>query len=137
MLASTDENAEPVIKKIHKQGIAEADPLHGLYEVGIDGKPRVVEYESAGKDLKDNEQVPLLEDDGIEAFFRREVLPHVPDAWIDDTKTKIGYEISFTRYFYKPEKLRTREAITADIRAMEAESEGLLEKIVGVPSDDD
>lgn len=131
MLASTDENAEPVIKKIHKQGIAEVDPLHGLYEVVIDGKPHVVEYESAGTDLKDNEQVPLLEDGGIEAFFRREVLPHVPDAWIDDTKTKIGYEISFTRYFYKPEKLRTREEITADIRALEAESEGLLEKIVG------
>jgi type I restriction enzyme M protein len=131
MLASTDENAEPVIKKIHKRGIAEVDPLHGLYEVEIDGKPHVVEYESAGKDLKDNEQVPLLEDGGIKAFFRREVLPHVPDAWIDDTKTKIGYEISFTRYFYKPEKLRTREEITADIRAMEAESEGLLEKIAG------
>jgi type I restriction enzyme M protein len=131
MLASTDENAEPVIKKIHKPGIAKVDPLHGLYEVEIDGKPHVVEYESAGKDLKDNEQVPLLEDGGVEAFFRREVLPHVPDAWIDDTKTKIGYEISFTRYFYKPEKLRTREEITADIRAMEAESEGLLEKIVG------
>ncbi len=137
MLASIDENAEPVIKKIHKQGSAEADPLHGLYEVEIDGKLHIVEYESAGKDLKDNEQVPLLEDGGIEAFFRREVLPHVPDAWIDDTKTKIGYEISFTRYFYKPEKLRTREEITADIRAMEAESEGLLEKIIGVPSDED
>ncbi len=136
MLASTDENAEPVIKKIHKQGIAEADPLHGLYEVEIDGKPHVLEYESAGTDLKDNEQVPLLEDGGIEAFFRREVLPHVPDAWIDNTKTKIRYEISFTRYFYKPEKLRTREEITADIRAMEAESEGLLEKIVGEGDED-
>jgi type I restriction enzyme M protein len=136
MLASTDESAEPIIKKIHKQGIAEVDPLHGLYKVEIDGKLHVLEYESAGKDLKDNEQVPLLEDGGIEAFFCREVLPHVPDAWIDDTMTKIGYEISFTRYFYKPEKLRTRREITADIRAMESESEGLLEKIVGEGDED-
>ena len=66
----------------------------------VDGRPRVVEYEP-DTDLRDTEQVPLTEPagewrDGIEAFIRREVLPHAPDAWIDETKTKIGYEISFT-----------------------------------------
>ncbi len=52
---------------------------------------------------------------GTEAFIRREVLPHAPDAWIDEAKTTIGYEISFTRYFYKPQPLRTLDAIRADI----------------------
>jgi type I restriction enzyme M protein len=56
--------------------------------------------------LRDSEQIPLLEEGGIEGFFRREVLPHVPDAWIGDSRTKIGYEISFNRYFYEPEPLR-------------------------------
>ncbi len=78
----------------------------------------------------DTEQVPLLEDGGIEAFFRREVLPHASDAWIDDSATRIGYEISFTRYFYKPQRLRTLEEIKADIHALQAETEGLLEKIL-------
>lgn len=129
-LTSTDENAEPVIKKIHKPGKDEADSLYGRFESEIDGKACVVEYEP-DTELRDTEQVPLLEEGGIEAFLRREVLPHVPDAWIDDSKTRIGYEISFTRYFYKPQKLRALEEITVDIRALEAEAEGLLEQIVG------
>jgi type I restriction enzyme M protein len=54
----------------------------------------------------------------------------VPDAWIDKDATKIGYEISFTRYFYKPQPLRTLEAIRADIEALEKETEGLLEQIL-------
>jgi len=89
-----------------------------------------VEYEP-DSNLRDTEQVPLLEEGGIEAFFKREVLPHVPDAWIDESKTRIGYEISFTRYFYKPQELRTLEDITTDIRALEAETEGLLDQIIG------
>ena len=68
---------------------------------------------------------------GIDAFFRREVLPHVPDAWIDGDATKIGYEISFNRYFYKPQPLRTLAEIRADILALENETEGLLGEIVG------
>ena len=74
--------------------------------------------------------MPLLEEGGIEAFFRREVLPHVPDAWIDPAKTQIGYEISFTRHFYKPQPLRTLAEIRADLEALQAETEGLLEKIL-------
>jgi type I restriction enzyme M protein len=59
------------------------------------------------------------------------VLPHVPDAWIDETSAKIGYEISFTRYFYKPTPLRTLEEIRTDILALEKETEGLLDEIIG------
>ncbi len=58
-------------------------------------------------------------------------LPYVPDAWVDESKTKIGYEISFTRHFYKPTPLRTLDEIRADIRALEAETENLLAEIVG------
>jgi type I restriction enzyme M protein len=118
-----------VIKKIHKKG-AEADPLRGLFAVTLDGKPAVVEYE-ADSDLRDTEQVPLLEEGGIEAFVRREVLPHAKDAWYVPESVKTGYEISFTRYFYKPQPLRTLEEIRADIVALERETEGLLDEIVG------
>ena len=72
----------------------------------------------------------MLEVGGTEAFFQREVLPHVPDAWIDASATRIGYEISFTRYFYKPQPLRTLEEIRADIEALEQETEGLLGQIL-------
>jgi len=104
----TDPNAPPVIRKKTRDGI---------------------EYEP-DTDLRDTEQVPLLEEGGIEAFFQREVLPHVPDAWIDHSKTQIGYEISFTRHFYKPQPLRTLDEIRADLEALQAEAEGLLDQIV-------
>jgi len=123
------ETAPPVIDKIHKPGKAKPDPLHGRYEGIVKGKPCILEYEP-DTELRDSEQVPLLEPGGIEAFFRREVLPHVPDAWIDPSATKIGYEISFTRNFYKPQPMRTLEEIRSDIEALEKEREGLLEKIL-------
>ena len=90
----------------------------------------VLEFEP-DPELRDTEQVPLQEDGGIEAFIQREVLPHAQDAWIDPGSIKIGYEISFTRHFYKPQPLRTLAEITADIRALEAETDGLLAEIVG------
>ena len=108
---------------------AEKGALHGRFLGKVDGRDVVITYEP-DTELRDTEQVPFLEDGGIEAFFRREVLPHAPDAWIDPGKTVIGYEISFTRHFYKPEPLRTLEEIEADIRALEQESEGLLEDIL-------
>lgn len=132
MLKETTERANdapPVIKKIHKKGSA-ADPLRGLFAATIAGKPAVVEYEP-DPELRDTEQVPLLEDGGIEAFLRREVLPHAPDAWYVPDSVKTGYEISFTRYFYKPQPLRTLQAIRADILALEKETEGLLGEIIG------
>ncbi|MDW7761889.1 MAG: class I SAM-dependent DNA methyltransferase [Acidobacteriota bacterium] len=121
--------APPVIRKIHKKGTA-ADPMRGLFEVVIGGRLAVVEYET-DPDLRDTEQVPLLEDGGIEVFLKREVLPHAPDAWYVPDSIKTGYEISFTRYFYKPKPLRTLEEIRADILALEKETEGLLGEIIG------
>ena len=129
-LAARDEAAEPVIKKIHKPGRMEPDPIRGLFESTVKGKRRVVEYEP-DSELRDTEQVPLLEEGGIEAFFRREVLPYAEDAWYDPASVKTGYEISFTRYFYKPQPLRTLEEIRADILALERETEGLLDEIIG------
>ena len=79
-------------------------------------------------ELRDTENVPLKE--SIETYFAREVLPHVPDAWIDYEKTQRGYEISFTKYFYKFKKLRSLEEIKADILALEAATEGVLQQIV-------
>ncbi len=122
------ETAAPVIAKVHKPGKAKADPLRGLFTAIVDGKPSIVEYE-ADSDLRDTEQVPLLEDGGIEAFIRREVLPYTPDAWIKEDATKIGYEVSFNRHFYQPPPLRTLAEISADILALEQETEGLLHEI--------
>jgi len=124
------ETAPPVIAKAHKSGKAVVDPLHGLYEIEAGKKKTVVEYET-DSDLRDTEQVPLLEPGGIEAFFRREVLPYAPDAWITESATKIGYEISFTWHFYKQQPLRKLEEIRADILALEKETEGLLGEIIG------
>jgi len=124
-----DESALPVIRKIHKKG-TEPNPLRGLFTTIIGGKPAVVEYEP-DSDLRDTEQVPLQEEGGIDAFLRREVLPYAPDAWYDHESVKTGHEISFTRYFYKPQPLRTLEEIRADILALEKETEGLLGEIIG------
>ena len=124
-----DESAPPVIKKIHKRG-TEAGPLHGLFATTINGRPAVVEYEP-DTDLRDTEQIPLQEAGGIEAFLQREVLPYAPDAWYQPDNVKVGYEISFTRYFYKPQPLRTLADIRADILSLEQETEGLLGEIIG------
>lgn len=123
------DDAPAVIRKIHRKG-TDADSLRGLFERTIGGKPAVVEYEP-DPDLRDTEQVPLLEEGGIEAFLRREVLPHAADAWYVPDSVRTGYEISFTRYFYKPQPLRTLEEIRADILALEKETEGLLGEIIG------
>jgi type I restriction enzyme M protein len=124
-----DVSAPPVIRKVCKKGVR-PDPLRGLFAVTVDGKPCVVEYEP-DPDLRDTEQVPLLEKGGIEAFLCREVLPHVPDAWYVPDGVKTGCEISFNRHFYKPPPLRTLAEIRADIVAVTKETEGLLERILG------
>lgn len=125
-LTERDDNADPIVKKIHKPGKVEENTLHGLYGTS----KGVIEFEP-DSELRDTEQVPLLEEGGIKAFIEREVLPHAQDAWIDPSSIKTGYEISFTRHFYKPQPLRTLAEITADIRALEAETDGLLAEIVG------
>ena len=123
------EDAPLVIRRIHKRGTP-ADPLRGLFEATLNGVPAVVEYEP-DPDLRDTEQIPLQEPGGIEAFLRREVLSYAPDAWYQPDSVKTGYEISFTRYFYKPQPMRTLAEIRADILALEKETEGLLGEIIG------
>jgi type I restriction enzyme M protein len=102
-----NEDAERVIKKIEKDG--------------------TITYE-ADSDLRDTENVPL--DQNIHEYFEREVLQHIPDAWIDVSKTVKGYEISFTRYFYNYLPPRSIEEITAEIFELEKETEGILNEIV-------
>lgn len=82
------------------------------------GKPK------PNSSLRDTENIPLKED--IDEYIKREVLPHVPDAWADETKTNIGYEINFTKYFYQYKPLRSLEEIRADILALEQETEKVL-----------
>ena len=123
------DTAPPIIKRVHKKTL-DPDPLRGLFPATLNGRPAVVEYEP-DTDLRDTEQVPLLEQGGVEAFLRREVLPYAPDAWYVPSGVKTGYEISFTRYFYKPQPLRPLDDIRADILALESETEGLLSEIVG------
>jgi len=126
------ETAPPVIARMYTpgKGKVKAEPLYGLFDAtSPTGRPVIAEYEP-DPELRDTEQVPLLEEGGIEAFIRREVLPYTPDAWIKNSATKIGYEVSFTRHFYKPQPLRTLEEITADIFAIEQEAEGLLDGLL-------
>ena len=102
-----NEDAERVIKKAEKDG--------------------TITYE-ADSDLRDTENVALDQD--IYEYFEREVLQHIPDAWIDDSKTVKGYEISFTRYFYNYVPPRSIEEITAEILQLEKETDGILNEIV-------
>ena len=110
----------------------------GFYQITVE-QP---EYDKNGQPVKDKkgnvkpdtkkrdkENIPLNQD--IESYFNNEVLPHVPDAWIDFDKTRIGYEINFTKYFYEYKPLRSLEEIRADIMALEQETDGLLKNVIG------
>ena len=88
----------------------------------VDGEP--------DPDLRDTEQVPLLYDGGIEGFMKNEVLPYVPDAYLNPDTTKIGYELSFTKYFYKPAKLRELADIRADLQSIQEEADALRKLIM-------
>ena len=122
----------PIIRKIHPAS-TQPNPRQGLFAITLNKKPAVVEYEP-DPELRDIEQIALLEEGGIEAFLRREVLPYKPDAWYVRSRLKIGYEINFNRYFYKPQPVRSLEDIRADIMELEQETKGLLSDIVRVPS---
>jgi type I restriction enzyme M protein len=135
-----DETAQKVIKKVHKlTGNKLEEKLEhlrckeedladfGLYATGKDGE--YIEYESEG-DLRDSENIPLSDD--IHSYFLKEVKPHVSEAWINLDSVKIGYEISFNRYFYKHKPLRSIEEVTADILELEKQSEGLIREILGL-----
>lgn len=134
-LAERDETAAPIIRKKTKlkpeTELSEHPELNGQYLVEENDKKYVIEYE-ADADLRDTEQVPMLEDGGIEGFFKKEVLPYAPDTWIDEDKTKIGYEIPFTRYFSQYEPLRDLSEITKELKSLEDEAEGLLDQITNL-----
>jgi type I restriction enzyme M protein len=100
-------------------------PDYGYYATGIKGE--YFQYEPAS-DLRDTENVPLKEN--IYSYFVREVKPHVSEAWIDLDATKIGYEISFNKYFYRHKPLRSIEEVSADILKLEQDSEGLIREIL-------
>ena len=83
------------------------------------------------KALEDSEIIPFRYDGGIDAFFKNEIYPYTPDAWIDVDSVQIGYELSFTKYFYKPVQLRPLTEIRGDIRAIEVKTDGMLNEIFG------
>ena len=83
------------------------------------------------KAMTDTEIIPFRYEGGIEAFIDAEVRPYAPGAYIDPKATKIGYELSFTKYFYKPVQLRPMEDIVADLKALEKETDGMLAEILG------
>ena len=110
----------------------------GYWEVPVytpqldeNGKPILDKKGSPIKPNTDKEQVPFSYEGGINAFIENEVKPYAPLAYIKPGTEKVGYELSFTKYFYQPVQLRTLEEITADIRAIEAETDGLLDEIIG------
>ena len=81
--------------------------------------------------MKETEQIPLLYEGGIQGFYEKEIAPYVDDATIDEDSAIIGYELSFTRYFYKPLELRTIEDIISEIKDIENRTDGLLASIIG------
>ena len=83
------------------------------------------------KKSKDTEIIPFRYEGGIDGFFQNEILPYSPDAILDEKSIVEGYELSFTKYFYKPKQLRTIEEICGDILAIEARTDGLLDEILG------
>lgn len=111
----------------------------GYWEITVDRPKRdeqgVIVKNKRGKieidkTLRDKEQVPLTYEGGIETFVRNEILPYTPDAIVNTDDYVIGYELSFTKYFYKPKQLRTLDEIRADIRAIEESTKGLLNQIL-------
>jgi type I restriction enzyme M protein len=135
-----DETAEKVVKRVAKLKGEKLDELlhhldctvaqlpdHGYYPTGKASEYITYEAES---DLRDTESIPLREN--IYDYYLREVKPHVSEAWMDMDKTKIGYEISFNKYFYRHAPLRTLQEVTEDILALEQASDGLLADILSL-----
>ena len=106
------------LKKIRPY-ITETDPT----AVAIEGE--------ADTNLRDTELIPFTYEGGIEQFMKNEVYSYAPDAWVDEKKTTIGYEISFTKYFYKAPEIKSMKEIVDSLHALEAEADGMLSDIVG------
>ena len=105
------------LKKV-RPFITEKDPA----AQPIEGEPDV--------DLRDTENIPFTYEGGIDTFMKNEVLTYAPDAWVDEKKTQVGYEISFTKYFYKPVELRPMDEILKSLNDLEQEADGLLAEIL-------
>lgn len=99
-----------------------------ITEKDLEAQPIVGEPDP---ELRDTEIIPFTYKGGIDAFVKNEVLTYTPDAWVDEKKTQIGYELSFTKYFYKPVQMRSMDEIVADLKALETETEGILKEILG------
>ena len=110
------------LKKAIVAALSERDETAAIC-VDAKGKPK------PDADLRDTESVPLADD--IDEYVAREVSPHVPDAWVDESKTRVGYEINFNRYFYEYVPPRPLAEIEADIRALETEIVQMLGEITG------
>ena len=135
-MSETDPDAAPVVKKTHKANSKDIEHIVSTFGVKpeniadygfiLSGKNLFVEYEP-DTNLRDTEKIPVKED--IYDYFLREVRPYVADAWIDIASTKIGCEISFNKYFYKPAPLRTLEENERDIIALDKESQGFIQSL--------
>lgn len=95
-----------------------------------------IQYDKKGKpvidkELTETEYIPFTYDGGIDGYFEKEIKPLTPDAWIDEKQIKIGYEISFTKYFYKPIKLRSLDAIAEEILFIESQTTGMIDNLIG------
>ena len=119
----TGDKMEQLLRHLDCQETELAD--HGYFATGKKGE--YLEYETES-DLRDTENVPLK--DNIHAYFLREVKPHVAEAWINLDATKIGYEISFNKYFYRHKPLRSMEEVSGDILKLEELSDGLIREIL-------
>lgn len=135
-MSVTDPAAYPVIKKEHKANSKDIEKLTSTYGISDDrlsdygysrnNKGVYIEYEP-DSELRDSEKIPVKED--IYEYFQREVRPYVADAWINLPPTKIGCEISFNKYFYKPTPLRTLEENERDILALDEKSQGFIQSL--------
>ena len=105
------------------------------YFTSVDSKAEIVRDAKGNplpnKALSDTEQIPFRYPGGIQGFYEKELLPYTPDAWIDESNIKTGYELSFTKYFYKPVQLRSIQDIANDILGIEQNLEGKLSEILG------
>ena len=138
-MSVTDTEADPVVAKTVKPNAKEFATLMNTYGVEEEQLP-LYGYKPADKgcyivyetdsNLRDTEKIPVKEN--ILDFFKREVMPYVEDAWLNIPATKIGCEISFNKYFYRPVPLRSLADNEADIRALEAESAGAIKSLLNL-----
>ncbi|HBW7417747.1 TPA: SAM-dependent DNA methyltransferase, partial [Klebsiella pneumoniae] len=135
-----DESAKKVVKKVVKLSDDKLDDLLDRYECEVDDLPDFGYYPSGKKgeyityetntDLRDSESVPLKQ--SIYQYFLDEVKPHIDEAWINLDSVKIGYEISFNKYFYRHKPLRSLEEVATDIINLEQKADGLIAQILGI-----